>query len=136
HSERRRESAAVEESPSSQRVIPSEGAKRRSRGIAVVPARHSERRRESAAVEESPSSQRVIPSEGAKRRSRGIAVVPARHSERRREAPQSRNRRRPSVSFRAKARSAAVEESPSSRPPTLPGRSRFPDSLRSLGTPT
>src|SRR6185295_15876310 len=67
-------SAAVEESPSSQRVIPSEGAKRRSRGIAVVPARHSERRRESAAVEASPSSQRVIPSEGAKRRSRGIAV--------------------------------------------------------------
>ena len=40
--------------------------------------------------------------------------------------------RRPS--FRAKARSAAVEESPSSRPDdSLSGRLRFLDSLRSLG---
>ena len=37
-------------------------------------------------------------------------------------------------SFRAKARSAAVEESPSSRPDdSLSGRLRFLDSLRSLG---
>ena len=96
-----------------------------SRCLTTAPSFRAKAR--SAVVEESPSS---WPN----------GSIRARHSERRREAPQSRNRRRPgrmvdqSPSFRAKARSAVVEESPSSRPNgSLSGRLRFLDSLRSLG---
>ena len=95
-------------------VIPSEGAKRRSRGIAVV------------AAEELSIGTTAIPRLAALARNDNAA------SERERRSIGTAVIARPS--FRAKARSAAVEESPSSRPNgSLSGRLRFLDSLRSLG---